>query len=87
MVKKATLTYANGFLHGRMVQDVAGDDGYEETSPGVLVCIRVAEIIAYCAGTASVVEVSVRGVADGFDVWGTMREMDKVIAQDRIRAI
>ncbi len=87
MVKKAALTYANGFLHGRIVQDVAGDDGYEETNPGVLVCIRVAEIIAYCAGTASVVEVSVRGVADGFDVWGTMREMDKVIAQDRIRAI
>ena len=87
MARKAALSYANGFLLGYMVQDVAGEDGYEETNPGVLVRIRVSEIIAYCAGTASVVEVSVRGIIDGYDVWGTIKEMDKVMALDRIRVV
>ena len=87
MAKKPDISFANGFLLGRMVQDVAGEDGYEETNAGVLVRIRVSEIIAYCAGTQSVVEVSVRGVADGYDVWGTMKEMDTVMALDRIRVV
>ena len=87
MAKKSNLSYANGFLMGYMVQDVAGEEGYEETNPGVLIRIRVSEIITYCAGTASVVEVSVRGMADGYDVWGTIKEMDKVMVLDRIRVV
>lgn len=87
MANKADLTYANGFLLGRMVQDVADEEGFSETNPGVLVRIRVSEIIGYCSGTASYVEVQVRGIPDTYDVWGTMKEMDKVMALDRIRVV
>ena len=84
--KASPITYANGFLVGRLVF-VDDSEGFEQTAPGVLVRMRVADIVAYCYSTSYCIEVQVRGIAETYDLWGTIQEMDKVMALDRIQTV
>ena len=84
--KASPITYANGFLVGRLVF-IDDSEGHEEVVPGLLIRIRVTDVIAYCYNMSYCIEIQVRGVTETYDLWGTIEEMDKVMALDRIQTV
>lgn len=78
--KKIDLTYANGFVRGR-VATADDSSGEERTVAGVDFRLRVSEIIGYHAGIPGVVVIWVKDSKDQVELVGSMAAMDKIMAR------
>ena len=77
-MSKQCIIYHNGWLHGRLMQ-ADEESGETVSGPGRLFRCRVDDIVSYNAEAQNEVLVALRGTEDGFAVYGTCADVQRVI--------
>lgn len=74
------VTYASGWLRGQLAAEDA-TDGMRHVVPGLLVRVRLDQIVEYAADEPGVIAVSTKYSPKGFGMYGKIETLDKIMSR------